>query len=90
MTDVQGGGGYTFAPLPIQCGTVTFILVNNGQAAHSLQLVTPYGSDLTAGPSVSPNQTGTITLALSTSGRYEWRDSEGEGLETTFGYLDVQ
>jgi hypothetical protein len=90
MTDVQGGGGYAFSPLPIQCGTVTFVLVNNGQDAHSLQLVTPYGTELPAGPSVSANQTGTMTLTLSTSGRYEWRDSEGEGLETTFGYLNVQ
>jgi hypothetical protein len=90
MTDVQGGGGYTFSPLPIQCGTVTFVLVNNGQAAHSLGLTTPYGNDLPDGPTVNANQTATMTLTLSLSGRYEWRDSEGEGVETTFGYLDVQ
>jgi hypothetical protein len=90
MTDVQGGGGDMFSPLPLQCGMVTFVLVNNGQSAHSLGLTTPYGSDLPDGPTVLPNQTGSMTLTLTLSGRYEWRDSEGEGIETTFGYLDVQ
>jgi hypothetical protein len=90
MTDVQGGGGYAFSPLPIQCGTVTFVLVNNGQSPHSLGLTTPYGAELLDGPTVNANQTGTMTLNLSLSGLYEWHDSEGEGVETTFGYLDVQ
>jgi plastocyanin len=90
MTDVQGGGGYTFSPLPIQCGTVTFVLVNNGQDAHGLGLTIPYGYDLPDGPTVPANQTASMTLTLSLSGRYEWRDSEGEGVETTFGYLNVQ
>src|SRR5438876_1178118 len=75
MTDVQGGGGYTFSPLPIQCGTVTFVLVNNGQDAHSLGLTTPHGNDLPDGPTVPANQTASMTLTLSVSGRYEWRDS---------------
>jgi hypothetical protein len=31
-----------------------------------------------------------MTLTLSLSGRDDWRDAEGEGVETTFGYLDMQ
>jgi hypothetical protein len=90
MTDVAGGGGYTFSPLPIPCGTVTFVFVNGGLAAHGLQLVDPNGTALPAGPSVASNQSATMTLTLSLDGQYEWRDSDGEGVDIAFGYINVR
>jgi hypothetical protein len=90
MTDAFGYGAFSFAPNPIQCGTVTFELFNTGQSPHGLLLIDPTGTALPTGPTVGPLQNDRLTLTLDYRGQYEWRDSLWSGPITVPGYISVR
>jgi hypothetical protein len=74
MTDKPVPDGYSFSPATIPCGTVTFVLTNNGRLGHGLELMDPRGQILPSSSTVGASQTASLTENLRYTGTYEWAD----------------
>jgi hypothetical protein len=74
MSDKFVPDGYTFSPVTVPCGTVTFVLTNTGKLGHGLELMDPRGQLLPASSTVGPSQTASLVENLGYTGTYQWAD----------------
>jgi hypothetical protein len=65
------------------CGTVTFIITNDGTVAHQFEIAQPDQPGVVAGlgPLLQPGQTATLTVDLAAKGRASYLCAVPEHLE---------
>lgn len=86
-------GKFTFSQTTIPCGTVTFVLTNNGSLVHSLQLSSAAGGVTNSfGQQILPGQTVNTTVDMRARGPYPWVCGEREDneIQGESGTLTVQ
>jgi hypothetical protein len=76
-----------FSRPTVPCGTVKFVVTNVGTIVHSFQINAPGGH----GPRISPGQTVTMTVHLTTKGKvfYYCNETEHNEMYGEYGYLRV-